>query len=97
MYGIRLDDIRMNGKSLGLCGPQGKQKDCIITVASGTTFASVPSWAYSEISGNWIKEWTANPRKTLDGYHGLLTVKNILWKRMNGCTHQHSIQEQHQY
>ena len=21
MYGIRLDDIKMNGKSLGLCGP----------------------------------------------------------------------------
>lgn len=24
MYGIQLDDIKMNGKSLGLCGPQGK-------------------------------------------------------------------------
>lgn len=51
MYGIRLDDIKMNGKSLGLCGPQGKQKDCIVTVDSGTTFASVPGWAYNEISG----------------------------------------------
>jgi hypothetical protein len=46
MYGIRLDDIRMNGTSLGLCGPNGKQKDCIITVDSGTTFASFPGWAY---------------------------------------------------
>lgn len=51
MYGLRLDDIKMNGKSLGLCGPQGKQQDCIITVDSGTTFASVPGWAYNEISG----------------------------------------------
>lgn len=41
----------MNGKSMGLCGPQGKQKDCIITVDSGTTFASVPGWAYQEIQG----------------------------------------------
>lgn len=41
----------MNGKSLGLCGPQGKQKDCVITVDSGTTFASVPGWAYNEIMG----------------------------------------------
>ena len=51
MYGIQLDDIKMNGKSLGLCGPQGKQKDCVITVDSGTTFASVPGWAYNEIMG----------------------------------------------
>jgi len=51
MYGLQLDDIKMNGKSLGLCGPNGKQKDCIITVDSGTTFASLPGWAYNDITG----------------------------------------------
>jgi len=90
MYGIRLDDIKMNGKSMGLCGPQGKEKDCIITVDSGTTFASVPGWAYSEIMGKvplLIMASIVSLKKILASLLGLLTVRNILWKLMNGFTH----------
>lgn len=51
MYGIQLDDILVNGKSLGFCGPNGKKKDCLITVDSGTTLMSMPGWAMNEIQG----------------------------------------------
>jgi len=38
MFGIALDDILINGRSLGFCGPNGKNKNCIITVDSGTSY-----------------------------------------------------------
>ena len=47
MYGLKLDDIKVNGKSLGLCGPKGLRQECLITVDSGTTFSSFPGWAFS--------------------------------------------------
>lgn len=46
MYGLQLDDLLINGKSLGFCGPNGINKKCLITVDSGTTMVSMPSWAY---------------------------------------------------
>lgn len=49
MFGIQLDDIKVNGKSLGLCGPNGKKQNCLVTVDSGTSMMAMPSWAYSEI------------------------------------------------
>jgi len=45
MFGIQLDDIKINGKSLGLCGPNGTKKDCMVTVDSGTSYMAMPSWA----------------------------------------------------
>ncbi len=51
MYGLKLDDIKVNGKSLGLCGPKGLRQECLITVDSGTTFSSFPGWAFSQILG----------------------------------------------
>jgi hypothetical protein len=47
MFGIRLDDILINGKSLGFCGPNGQKKDCLVTVDSGTTMMAMPGWAMS--------------------------------------------------
>lgn len=41
MYGIRLDDVLVDGKSTGVCA---KQK-CLITMDSGTTYMSVPTYA----------------------------------------------------
>jgi hypothetical protein len=48
MYGIQLDDIKVDGKSLGYCGPNGIKKDCLITVDSGTSLMSMPSWAFND-------------------------------------------------
>ena len=50
MYGIKLDDSKINGKSLGFCGPEGKKKDCLVTVDSGTTMMAMPGWAFSQLS-----------------------------------------------
>ena len=49
MYGIKLDDVLINGVSLGVCGPHGIKKDCLITVDSGTTYMSMPSWAMEKL------------------------------------------------
>lgn len=42
----------MNGKSLGFCGPNGTKKDCLVTVDSGTTLLSMPSWAFNAMPKN---------------------------------------------
>lgn len=49
MYGIQLDDVKINGKSLGFCGPNGQRNDCLVTVDSGTTMMSFPEWAYTQL------------------------------------------------
>ena len=49
MFGIVLDDIIINGKSLGICGPNGIKKQCMITVDSGTTYLSMPTFAFKLI------------------------------------------------
>ena len=49
MFGVILDDIVINGKSTGFCGPNGIKKQCLITVDSGTTYMSMPSFAYKLI------------------------------------------------
>jgi len=51
MFGLKLDDIKINGKSLGFCGPNGQRSECIVTVDSGTTMMSLPGWAFSQIQG----------------------------------------------
>ena len=50
MFGIKLDDIKVNGKSLGICGKEGsgaQKTNCLITVDSGSTMMAMPGWAYS--------------------------------------------------
>ena len=50
MFAVQLDDIIVNGESLGLCGPKGiNTTNCIITVDSGTSYMSMPTWALDEI------------------------------------------------
>ena len=49
MFGLQLDDILVNGKSLGFCGPNGIKQDCLLTVDSGTTMMSMPGWAYNQL------------------------------------------------
>ena len=45
MFGVKLDDIKVNGKSLNICN----QKQCLITFDSGTSLGSVPVKAAEHI------------------------------------------------
>lgn len=44
-WSLKLDDIKINGKSLGFC----KDKNCMVTPDSGTSLIVVPTWAFKEI------------------------------------------------
>jgi len=50
MFGIQLDDIKINGKSMNICGNPG-QATCLITVDSGTSEITMPSWAIKKVIG----------------------------------------------
>ena len=45
MFGVRLDDIKVNGKSLNIC--QARPQGCLITFDSGTSLMSVPTYAFN--------------------------------------------------
>ena len=42
-WSLALDDVLVNGESLGLCG---SDRNCLITPDSGTSLVTFPSWAY---------------------------------------------------
>lgn len=46
MYGVKLDDVKVNGKSTGVC--QGIK--CLITFDSGTSLMSFPRFAEEQIN-----------------------------------------------
>lgn len=50
MFGIQLDDIKVNGVPLHLCDNEGQQH-CLITVDSGTSEMTMPSWAIKKVIG----------------------------------------------
>jgi len=43
-WSLKLDDIKLNGISLGLCD----DKECIVTPDSGTSFSTMPTWAMED-------------------------------------------------
>ena len=43
MFGVKLDDVKVNGKALDMCS--GKAEGCMITFDSGTSLMSFPTWA----------------------------------------------------
>jgi len=47
MFGVKLDDIKVDGKSLNIC--KGKAEGCLVTFDSGTSFMSVPSFAFDQL------------------------------------------------
>jgi len=52
MFGIKLDDVKVNGKSLGFCGAEGSgavRTNCLITVDSGSSMMAMPSFAYEKL------------------------------------------------
>jgi len=40
-WSLNLQDIKLNGESLGLC----QDKKCMVTPDSGTSYSTMPSWA----------------------------------------------------
>ena len=52
MFGLQLDDVLVNGKSTGLCGPNGTfTNKCLVTVDSGTTDIAFPAKIYDQLPG----------------------------------------------
>merc|ERR1712096_426461 len=49
MFGISLDDIKINGKNLNLCNRPNSY--CLITVDSGTSEMTMPSWTIKDVIG----------------------------------------------
>lgn len=52
-WSIRLVDIRLGDKSLGLCPPG---KNCFVTPDSGTSCLTMPSWAYNRVKSQFPEE-----------------------------------------
>jgi len=62
MFGIALDDIKVNGKSLGFCGKEGsgaQRTSCLITVDSGSSMMAMPSFAYDQLPGLGVPTMTS--------------------------------------
>mmetsp|Transcript_35633 Transcript_35633/g.54504 ORF Transcript_35633/g.54504 Transcript_35633/m.54504 type:complete len:89 (-) Transcript_35633:501-767(-) len=51
MFGVKLDDVLINGKSTGVCN-MGKK--CLITFDSGTSLMSMPSFATEKLKKDKI-------------------------------------------
>jgi hypothetical protein len=43
MYGIKLDDIKVNGKNLNICAGQSS---CLVTIDSGSSMNAFPDFAH---------------------------------------------------
>jgi hypothetical protein len=48
MFGVKLDDIKINGQPLNIC--QSKSSGCLITFDSGTSLMSVPTFAFHALA-----------------------------------------------
>ena len=48
MFGVKLDDVKVNGKNLNICS--GKSNGCLITFDSGTSLMSVPTFAFHSMA-----------------------------------------------
>lgn len=63
MFGIALDDIKVNGVAMNLCNTPN-QPLCLITVDSGTSEMTMPSWAIKKVLGKMPLK--TNPMKCND-------------------------------
>jgi len=52
MFGVQLDDIKINGQSTGVC--KERPEGCLITFDSGTSLMSVPTFAAQKLVKNKI-------------------------------------------
>lgn len=46
MFGVKLDDVLVNGKSTNLC----QDRECLITFDSGTSDMSIPKFAEAKLA-----------------------------------------------
>lgn len=67
-WSIALDDIKIDGKSLGLCD----NKKCLFTPDTGTSLITFPSWAMNQFSRDHPEWQTQNDCKS-ELEHGDLT------------------------
>ena len=49
MYGVKLDDMKVNGKSTNVCENRPAGKPCLVTFDSGTSLMSVPGFATKKL------------------------------------------------
>lgn len=49
MFGIQLDDVKVNGTALNICNNKTASNPCLITVDSGTSEMTMPSWAINQV------------------------------------------------
>lgn len=63
MFGVALDDIKVNGVAMNLCNDPNRPI-CLITVDSGTSEMTMPSWAVKKVLGKMPLK--TNPMKCND-------------------------------
>ena len=52
-FALELVDVRLGNKSLNLCGPTSTlNKKCTITPDSGTSYMTVPDWAFKQMENS---------------------------------------------
>ena len=71
MYGMKLDDVKVNGKSLEL-GCQ--EKECLVTIDSGTSHLAMPTWAYEMVKGKVPLRDTGVPCDSTEEFGELVYV-----------------------
>lgn len=47
MFGVKLDDVKINGKRLNIC--KDRPKGCLITFDSGASLMAMPSFAFKQL------------------------------------------------
>jgi hypothetical protein len=52
MFGVKLDDVKVNGKSLNICA--NKPNGCLVTFDSGTSLMSVPTFAFHSMAAQKV-------------------------------------------
>lgn len=70
MYGIKLDDIKIAGKSTGVCNGNS---ECLLTIDSGTSYMSIPSYASKMLTKQGIPLYDKNTKCTSMKQYGDIT------------------------
>lgn len=71
MYGVQLDDVLVNGKSINVCG---STKTCLITFDSGTSLMSFPPFASQALVEAGIPTSTQGVRCRSEKEFGEMTL-----------------------
>lgn len=75
MFGIQLDDIKVNGKAMKICGKEGQEK-CLITVDSGTSEMTMPTWALNQVIGKMPLKYNSMICRNQTDYGDLTFIIN---------------------